>query len=219
MNGPATSKILITDDHPLVREGLKVRINDQPDMVVCGEAASVAESLQLLKTSRPDLVIVDIVLAEGHGLDLIKQVKSRFPDVKMLVVTAADDVLYGERALRAGAHGYINKRECQEKIVEAIRVILAGQRYVGPELTQRLVESMVGGPGPATAERTARLSDRELEVFHLIGQGKTTTEIAKQLHLSVHTIDTHREKIRRKLGLSNATQLIRSAVQWVLEND
>lgn len=211
-------KILVVDDHPLVREGLAARINAQPDLEICGEAASVAEALAQVKLKMPDLIIVDILLANSHGLELIKEIHSRHPEVKMLVVSAYDESLFAERALRAGALGYINKQELQYNVIQAIHTVMDGQRFLSQRMTQRLVGQAVGGKNLANGDPVLRLSDRELEVFQLIGQGKTTGAIASQLHLSVHTIDTHREKIRHKLGAKNSAELMRRAVQWVLEN-
>lgn len=201
-----------------MREGLAARISSQPDMTICGEAASVDEALAQVQKTAPNLVIVDIQLAESHGLDLIKEIAARFGGVKMLVVTAFDESLYAERALRAGAHGYINKRELQDNIIEALRAVLAGQLYVSPKMTRQLVGQAINGKVPNDSDPIQRLSDRELEVFQLIGQGKTTGEIARHLQLSVHTIDTHREKLRHKLGVKNSAELMQRAVQWMLEN-
>jgi len=216
--GKQTMKILIVDDHPLMREGLAARIGPQSDMTVCGEAASVDEAFAQVKATSPDLVIVDIALADSHGIDLIKDVKARFPSIKMLVISAYDESLYAERALRAGAHGYINKREVQEKVLDALRCVLDGQRYLSPRMTQKLVGQAIVGRDSTHSDPVQRLSDRELEVFELIGQGKTTGAIAQQLLLSVHTIDTHREKLRHKLGVKNSAELMQRAVQWILEN-
>jgi DNA-binding NarL/FixJ family response regulator len=201
-----------------MREGLTARIACQSDMEVCGEAASVNEALAQVKATSPDLVIVDIQLAESHGLDLIKEIHSRSPSIKMLVVSAFDESLYAERALRAGAHGYVNKNEVQEEIVVALRTVIEGQRYLSPKMTQQLLGQAVGQRDPVESDPIERLTDRELEVFQLIGQGKTTRAIAQQLFLSVHTIDTHREKLRHKLGVKNSVELMRRAVQWVLES-
>lgn len=211
------SKILVVDDHPLLREGLAARIDSQPDLEICGEAESVDGALLQIKATRPDLVIVDIQLAEGHGIDLIKEIHGRFPDVKMLVVSAFDESLYAERALRAGAHGYINKRELQDNIIDALRTVLNGKRYVSSKMMQYLVGQAVGGKDAAEGDPVSRLSDRELEVFQMIGLGKTTAQIARELHLSVHTIETHREKIRHKLALRNSAELMQRAVQWTLQ--
>jgi len=213
-----TKKVLIVDDHPLVREGLALRVSSQPDLDLCGEAARADEALSQLEASSPDLAIVDIQLVGSSGIDLIKEIKARFPSVKMLVVSAYEDSLYAERALRAGALGYINKRQCQERIIEAIRTVLEGRRYVSDEMTQRLFSLAVTGGDHTLADPIQRLSDRELEVFQLIGQGLKSSAIANRLFLSVHTIDSHREKIRHKLGLKNGNELMQRAVQWVLNN-
>ena len=212
------TRILIVDDHPLLREGLAARITSQPDWVVCGEAASVDEALAQIKQTHPDLAIVDIQLSGSHGLELIKQLHDDFPEIRTLVVSAYDESLYGERALRAGAHGYINKRELQDNIVIALQTVLAGQRYMSAALTRQLVSQAISGKGASHSDPVQTLSDRELEVFQLIGRGETTGAIARQLHLSTNTIDTHREKLRRKLGVKTGAELMQRAVQWVLEN-
>ncbi len=179
---------------------------------------SASEALAQVKATSPHLVVVDIQLAESHGIDLIKDIHGRFPGVKMLVISAFDESLYAERALRAGAHGYINKRELQDNVIDAFRAVLDGQRYLSTKMTQLLVGQAVGAEASDNSDPVQRLSDRELEVFQLIGRGQTTSAIARQLHLSPNTIDTHREKIRRKLGVQNGTELMQRAVQWVLEN-
>jgi len=208
---------MIVDDHPLMREGMSLRISTQRDLTVCGDAASENEALLLVEKANPDLVIVDLTLAQGHGLDLIKQIKYRYPRVKMLVVSAFQESLYAERALRAGAQGYLNKHESSERVLEAIRTLLAGKRFVSAEIAQRLMDKAIGGNEEigATVER---LTDRELEIFRLIGEGMTTSAIANKLFLSTHTIDSHRENIKRKLALKNAGELTRAAVQWLLES-
>jgi DNA-binding NarL/FixJ family response regulator len=211
-------KILIVDDHPLVREGLASRITRQPDMEICGEAADVNEALALVKTTNPDLVIVDLSLRLSHGTDLIKQVKARGEGTKMLVSSMYDESLYAERVLRAGAMGYINKQEMPEKVIEAIRQVLAGKVYLSPSMTDRLLSRAIGKTGEIERSPIEKLSNRELEIFRLIGRGLTTRQIAKDLHLSVKTVETHRENIKSKLSVSNSAELSRQAVQWVLEN-
>ncbi len=210
--------ILVVDDHPLVREGLAARISPQPDMEICGEADSVASALEQVAATSPDVCLIDVQLVDSHGIDLIKEIHGRFPSIKMLVVSAFDESLYAERALRAGAHGYINKRELQDNILVALRTVIDGQRYLSPKMTQQLVGQLVGSKESIEADPIQRLSDRELEIFQLIGHGNTSGAIARQLHLSPHTIDTHREKIKRKLDLKNAAELQRAATQWMLEN-
>ena len=213
------SKILIVDDHPMMREGLAARIASQPDMLVCGEACDINDALAQFRATTPNLVIVDLSLKTGHGLDLIKEIRATNDEVKLLVVSAFDESLYAERALRAGAQGYINKQEVQENIIDAIRAVLDGRRYLSDAMKERLVSQAVSGDDEAAGnDPVGRLSDRELEVFTLIGRGKTTGAIASLLQLSVHTIDSHREKIRHKLHLKNGAELSQCAVQWILEN-
>lgn len=216
-NRPAPAKILIVDDHPMVREGMAMRIAAQRDLQVCGEAATEEEALALAQQTDPDLIIIDISLKSGHGLELIKQIKSRHPAVRMLVVSGFQESLYGERALRSGAMGYLNKQESSEKLIEAIRTVLRGDRFVSADLTRRLIAQALGSHG-AAQDPFEQLTDRELEIFRLIGQGLTSSAIARRLHLSSHTIDTHRENIKRKLGAQDAAELNRQAVQWLLEN-
>lgn len=215
MTTPAN--IVIVDDHPMVREGLTMRISAQPDLRVCGEAATEEEALALVQQKHPDLIIVDISLKSGNGINLIKQVKAGFPNVKMLVVSGHPESMYGERALRAGALGYVNKQESNQNILTAIRVVLAGRHYAGDEMTQRLVAQALG---PVHARKTPieSLSIREIEVFRLIGEGMSSTAIARHLQLSPHTIDTHRENIKRKISAKNASELSRAAVEYVLGN-
>jgi len=209
------SPVLIVDDHPLVREGLGARISAQPDMRVCGEAAGVDEALALVDTTAPELVIVDLALKDGHGLNLIKKVIQRSPTTKVLVVSAYDDALFAERALRAGALGYINKQEAQNNVIEALRTVLRGGCYLSAEMTRRLVKHTAGRR--TELRGIEGLSDRELEVFEQIGRGKSTRSIAQHLHLSIHTIESYRENIRDKLALRDGAELVQQAVQWVLE--
>jgi DNA-binding NarL/FixJ family response regulator len=214
-NSPA--KILIVDDHPLVREGLALRISLHSDLKVCGEAETEDEALALVKQTSPDLVLIDISLKSGHGIELIKRVRSLDATINMLVISGFQESLYAERAFRAGALGYLNKQESNEKMIEAIRTVLAGERFLSPEITSRLVEQALGA-SDVSKTPIERLTDRELEIFRMIGEGLTTGAIAEQLFLSTHTIDTHRENIKRKLAVSNAAELSRAAVQWLLEN-
>jgi DNA-binding NarL/FixJ family response regulator len=209
-------KIHIVDDHPVVREGLSIRISLQPDLEVSGEAATEEEAIALANQTAADLMIVDLSLKGGHGLELIKRIKSLHPAVKMLVVSGFPESLYAERALRAGALGYVSKQDSNDKLIDAIRTVLAGRRFISPEISRRLVEQALGGDMQKTP--IERLSDRELEVFRMIGEGLATGTIASQLFVSALTINTHRENIKKKLGLSTAGELSRAAVQWVLEN-
>lgn len=210
-------RILLVDDHPLVREGLCIRIGTQPDLEVCGDAADSDEALRLVKERSPDLVIVDITLKSSNGIELVKQITQVAPQVKTLVVSAYQESLYGERAMRAGAQGYLNKQESSTKLLDAIRAVLDGERYVSPELASRFISQAIS-TRPSTCSPIDRLSNREMEIFRRIGQGQPTGVIAEELHLSRHTIDTHRENIKRKLGAKDAGELMRLAVQFSLEN-
>ncbi len=215
-SGSARLTIAIVDDHPLVREGLAARISAQPDMEVCGEADDIESAMEMIVARRPALVIVDIALRDGHGIDLIKRIVAAGINTRMLVVSAYDESLFAERALRAGALGYINKQELQGKVVEALRTVLRGERYLSTAMAQRLIAQAIGSK--AAAGGTEALTDRELQIFQLVGRGKSTREIANELNVSVHTIDSHREHIRAKLDLRSGTELIQRAVQWHIEN-
>lgn len=210
-----TVRILIVDDHPLVRAGFKALIGNEPDLQVCGEAASFGEAMQLVEEASPNLVIVDLSLASGSGLELIKRLRARYPAIRQLVCSMHDESLFAERVLKAGANGYINKQEVTDHVVEAIRLVMDGGTYLSTHLTQRMLQSMTGGRPSSVVD----LTDRELEVFSLIGQGIGTSQIAEQLHLSVKTVETHREKIKKKLNLASASELARYAVQWSLGHD
>lgn len=210
-------KILIVDDHPSVREGLALRISLHSDLEVCGEADSEDAAFILVTELKPDLVLVDISLKSGHGIELIKRIRSFDPKIRVLVISGFQESLYAERAFRAGALGYLNKQESNERMIEAIRTVLAGERFLSPEISRRLVNQALGAVD-ASRNPIERLTDRELEIFRLIGEGLTTSAIANRLSLSHHTIDTHRENIKRKLAVSNASELSRAAVQWLLEN-
>jgi DNA-binding NarL/FixJ family response regulator len=214
--GSGRVTVAIVDDHPLVREGLAARISAQPDMEVCGEAADIESALELIVSKRPSLAIVDIALRNGHGIDLIKRIVAAGVKTRMLVVSAYDESLFAERALRAGALGYINKQELQGQVVEALRTVLRGERYLSAVMAQRLIAQAIGSKVAHRGGET--LTDRELQIFQLIGRGKSTREIAQELNISVHTIDSHREHIRAKLDLHSGTELIQRAVQWHIEH-
>lgn len=213
------ARILIVDDHPIVREGLRARISSQNDMEVCGEAADVNGALLAVRELEPDLVIVDIALRESSGLDLIRQVNARHAGVRMLALSAHDDSLYAERALKAGAHGYISKGQAQSNVLQALRVVLEGGCYLSPQVNRFLIGRALGRGAQGASSVVSELSNRELQVFELIGRGRNTKSIATELHLSPHTIERHREKIKAKLGLKNALELQRAALQWALAPD
>ncbi len=209
------SKILIVDDHPIVRQGLAALINQQEDMAVCAQAADGREAMEQIGKFEPDLVTIDLTLGDSGGLELIKNIKSRYPDLPMLVISIHDESLYAERVLRAGAKGYIMKQEATENVTEAIGKVLAGQVYVSECMSDRIVRSFLGGTAKTQSPSVSSLSDRELEVFRLIGQGYGTRKIAGMLHLSIKTIETYRAHIKFKLDLDNSSHLLRYAVQWV----
>jgi DNA-binding NarL/FixJ family response regulator len=212
------TKILIVDDHPAVRDGLAVRIASQPDLEVCGEAANTDQAVKLLEADRPDVVVVDIQLETGNGLDLVERIKARDESIGILVWSMYPDAIYAQRALNAGALGYINKRHAGSQIVEAIRRVRDGKIFLCEETAEQLLGSTVGKGKRHKASGMDSLSDRELEIFRLIGQGLTTSQIALRLHRSVNTVESHRQKIKDKLALKTASELNRAAVQWMLEN-
>ena len=219
MDHGRVAKVLIVDDHPAVREGLAARIAHQPDLEVCGEAEDIDQALAMMDATGADVVVIDISLKTGSGIDLIRRIKARHPGARLLVCSMYPDSLYAERALRAGAQGYINKENTTGRIVEAIRSVRDGQAYVSDEIAERL-EALAVPPDEAPLARLLPaqvLSDRELDVFQRIGDGQTTAEIAHQLELSVHTIETYRRRIKVKLRLHTAAQLSRAAAEWALE--
>jgi DNA-binding NarL/FixJ family response regulator len=208
-------KVLIIDDHPIVRRGLAEVIAMEPDLEVCGEAADMAEAIKRIEVVCPDVAIVDISLKSGHGLELIEHIKANHPSIKMLVSSMHDELLFAERSLRAGALGYLPKQEATETLLDAIRQVIRGEIYLTARMANRLMHNLVGKQ--ADEDPIKSLSNREVEVFEMIGQGLTTQQIAGKLKLSPKTIETHREKIKGKLDLKNSAELNRRAVQWVLE--
>jgi DNA-binding NarL/FixJ family response regulator len=210
-----TIRVLLVDDHPIVRQGVKMMITQEPDMVVCGEAESADEALAAMLQSTPEVAVVDLALKESSGLELIKDAKARYPKMAMLVLSMRDEAFYAHRALRAGARGYITKEEGPGRIIEGIRTVVAGRVYLSENLASKMIGAYIVGMPEAGATLEHTLSDRELEVFELIGSGLTTRDIASKLHRSVKTIESHREHIKGKLGLQNANELLTRAVQWV----
>ncbi len=209
------TKIIIVDDHPIIRKGLSDLINQEKDLEVCGQAEDAHEGLQAIKTLNPDMVVVDISLKETSGIELIKDIKTQHPNLPVLALSMHDESLYAERALRAGAKGYIMKAEATEKVITAIRKVLRGELYVSDRMAAKMVRKLVGS-GPAVGSSPIdRLTDRELEVFLLIGQGRGTRQIAEKLHLSVKTIETYRAHMKDKLNLENAAELLQYAIRWV----
>ncbi len=213
------TRIFVVDDHPLIRDGMALLIGSESDLQICGSTGSIQDALKQLTKVEPDLMIVDLSLKDGLSLDLIKTVKERYPTIHTLVVSAYDENLYAERALRNGASGYVNKQECEETLLLAIRTVLAGRKYVSDEILQRLVNQAIGSTEGQSGDPVERLTDRELEIFRLIGQGITPAAIANQLHISPHTVDSHREKMRHKLGVENGRELMQRAMRWVLDHN
>ena len=201
------ARVLIVDDHPAVREALAIRISTETGLKVCGEAADVPEALRLVETTDPDVAVIDIALKTGDGIDLIRRIKSRDQRIRMLVWSMYGENLYAERALRAGAMGYLDKEQATSTLIEAIRQVLSGKVYLSAAMTEKLLKRSVG-QDPSRLPIDS-LSDRELEVFRLIGQGVKTQEIATQLHLSPKTVETYRDRIREKLNLSDGSELAR----------
>jgi len=211
-------RVLIVDDHPAVREGLALRISRQPDMEVCGEAADVAEALRCMTSARADVVVVDVGLRNGNGLDLIKRIRARGNGVPILVWSMHSETLYAERALRAGAMGYITKEQATEQIIGAIRRVYGGRVYLSDAFSESLLNRAVGKGRTATTQLPVDvLSDRELEVFHFIGEGLDTQQIAQRMHLSPKTVETYRARMKDKLNLQSGSELLRHAMQWALE--
>lgn len=208
-------KIMIVDDHPLVRAGLAQLIGDTADLEVCGEAGDMSSALQLLDTITPDLAIIDLSLSGGSGLDLIERIKARNSEILILVASMHDESLYAERVLAVGARGYINKQEAQEKIIQAVRQVLSGNVYLSEKMTENILNNMVSSSDEKQGIKS--LSNRELQVFEMIGQGIAPGKMAKQLNISVKTIETHQAHIKKKLGVTSAHKLTHHAIRWVLE--
>jgi DNA-binding NarL/FixJ family response regulator len=210
---PPKIKILLVDDHPLVREGVANLIHQQPDLEVCGEAANEPQALQLIGGAQPDVAVVDLSLENGSGLELIKNIKAMYPSVAMLALSMHDESLYAERALRAGARGYLMKREAAKKVIQGIRAVLAGQLFVSEKIAALMAERFVEGR-TAPVSPVEQLSDRELEVFQLLGHGQGTRQIADHLHVGFKTVQAYCARIKEKLQLANATELLRAAMKW-----
>ena len=207
-------RLLIVDDHPMMRQGLAQLIGAEPDLTMCGEAANAEEAIDAIRSARPDLVLADISLPGKNGLELIKDFQAIQPDLPVLVISMHDESLYAERVLRAGGRGYIMKQEGGQKLMQAIRRVLDGKIYVSEAISAGILETFSGHCAGAEKSPLEQLSDRELEIFHLIGQGQGTKDIAEKLHLSAKTVDVHRANIKTKLKLASSPELIRYAVRW-----
>lgn len=209
-------KILIVDDHPILRKGLTLLINQEPDLIVCAEAENAQAALEIIESATPDMAIVDISLPGIDGIELIKTLRLRHKDMPVLVVSMHDEALYAERSLRAGARGYIMKQEALEKVLVAIRKVLEGEIFVSDRVTTKMLEKFVSVEGVReTSSPIDLLSNRELTVLRLIGQGYKTRQIAEKLHLSMKTVESYRAHIKDKLKLGDGTDLLKYAIQWV----
>jgi DNA-binding NarL/FixJ family response regulator len=214
--GSAKKKILLVDDHPIVRQGMALFINREDDLSVCGEAEDSLSAMHALSACRPDLVIVDISLNGPDGLDLLKSIRIRYPGLPVLILSMHDELIYAERALRAGAKGYIMKQEATEKVLVAVRRILNRDIYVSDRVANKMLQKYVTGPASTGQSPVAGLSDRELEVFRLIGDGHGTRQIAEELHVSVKTVESYQAHIKEKLSLRSARELVQHAIQWAI---
>jgi DNA-binding NarL/FixJ family response regulator len=208
-------KVFLVDDHPIVRQGLALFIEREPDLMVCGEAEDATSALQAIRESTPDFVILDISLDGRDGLELLKTLRVGHPNLPVLVLSMHDESVYAERSLRAGANGYIMKHEAADKVITAIRQILGGDVYLSDRLTKRMLQQFVNG-SISPRDPLAKLSDRELEVFRLIGAGHGTRQIADELHVSAKTVESYQAHIKEKLALHNARELVQHAVEWSL---
>lgn len=212
---PAPAGIVVVDDHPIVREGLVRVIDQSADLRVCGQSENISQALDVIKESKPALVVVDIALGGQNGIELIKDIKARHPHLPMLVHSMYDESMYAERCLRAGAKGYVMKQEPPQRLIHAMRQVLRGEVALSEAMTRQLLCRISDGKPRAGSSPAELLSDRELEVFELLGRGYPTKQIAQELHLSDKTIQTHREHIKEKLNVTDAVNLVRHAVQWV----
>ena|ERR1041385_1309543 len=214
-NSPGKRRVLLVDDHPMTREGLAALINRQADLEVCSEASNPAEAMSELSKWKPDLMVTDMTMPGRSGIEFLKDVHAQMPDLPMVVLSMHDEMLYAERALRAGARAYLMKDSGSAKVLEVIRLVLSGQSYVSPQMSARLLDAMTGRRPRGSNSPIEKLSDREFEVFQLLGTGKSTKEVALAMNLSPKTVDVHRARIREKLQLKDATSLLHCAVRWV----
>lgn len=213
--GERKRRILLVEDHPVTREGLARLLNQQPDLEVCGQAGTAPEALTAAEALKPDLVVVDISLGGPNGIEFLKNLSSRQAKLPALVLSTHDELLYAGRCLRAGARGYVMKQASTEQIMAAIRLVLRGGVYLSDQMHNRLLQDVMRKPALGHLSEVDRLSDRELEVFQLIGEGCTTSQIAARLHLGVSTVETHRAHIKEKLKLASGAELMRRGFEWV----
>ena len=207
--------VLIVDDHPIMRQGIRLLLEQQEDIRVCAEAESLSDAVSVVEEGEPDVALLDLSLKDSSGLELVRGIRSRSGEVKILALSMREEPFYAERILRAGANGYVTKEDGTSCLMEAIRTVVTGQIYISEKMAARMIRIFVGGTSERGIPLVQNLTDRELEVFELIGQGMSTRLIAKKLHLSIKTIGSHREHIKEKLRLGNTTDLLRQAIQWV----
>jgi DNA-binding NarL/FixJ family response regulator len=215
----ASKKILLVDDHPITRQGLRMLIAQQPGLAVVGESDNAAQAMELAAKLKPDIAIVDIALRSANGIELTKNLKAHSPDLMILIVSMHDEELFAERALRAGARGYLMKHEASERVIEALEKIASGELYISDRVRARMLSRLVNNRTGEVTSPVESLSDREMEVFQLIGNGYATRQIAERLNLSVKTIDSYREHLKLKLNLDSGADLVRYAIQWVKAQD
>jgi DNA-binding NarL/FixJ family response regulator len=208
------SRVFIVDDHPLVREGLANLINRQDDLIVCGEAEDSAQAIASIKKAQPDVALIDISLKNESGLELVKHLENQFPQVALIVLSMHDEDLYAERALRAGARGYVMKREASKSVLASIRRVLKGEVYVSKRIVKRIAKRLISSREAVATSPVERLSDRELEIFRLLGQGCTTSQIARDLNLSLKTVQEYCARAKEKFGVKSLLELLRAAVRW-----
>jgi DNA-binding NarL/FixJ family response regulator len=214
--GSKKHQVFVVDDHPIVRQGLAQLINREADLAVCGEAGEASAALQAIAGARPDILIIDISLSGPDGLELLKNIRERFPHLPVLVLSMHDESIYAERAVRAGANGYIMKQEATEKVLLAMRRILHGDVYVSDRVSNKMLRQYIGRTEVASHSPIENLSDRELEVFRMIGGGYGTRQIAEELHLSVKTVESYQAHIKEKMAFRSARELVQHAIQWVI---
>lgn len=208
------STVYLIDDHPVLVQGLSDLINNQPDMKVVGTTAEWTKALEDFKKQQPEVVLLDITLKNANGIEVLKNLKVQYPNLNVLMLSMHDENLYAMRALKAGAHGYVMKAAPTEEVISAIRHVLKGEVYVSESIARRMMSQLVGRRKDATGSPLEDLSDRELEIFTLIGEGQTTRQIAEKLHISIKTVETHRAHIKEKLKLESSTELVQHAIHW-----
>jgi DNA-binding NarL/FixJ family response regulator len=214
----SATRILLVDDHPLIRQAVREIIEQEPDLRICGEAGDETAAMQLIKSSQPHLVLLDLSLGDSSGMEFIKWITKNDPATRVLILSMHDEILYAERVIRAGARGYLSKRAAPDVIIAAIRAVLAGDIYLNPAIVGRILQRLAGASRPAAPAGADidQLSDREMETFELIGTGLGSREIAERLCISIKTVEAYRQRIKEKLGIATGPELARRAVEWVL---